>query len=78
MMANILYYSCTPLSREQATTVFKFYEDEDLPPERYKVNVGWISDQSLYELIASGDLSDDEKISEEEAGQIIKRLEDNA
>lgn len=76
MMANILYYSCAPLSREEATTVIKFYEYEDLPPERYKVNVGWISDQSLYELIASGELSDDEEISEKEADKIIKRLED--
>ena len=72
---SIKYYSFTPLSREEPTTVFKFYDTEDLPPKRYVANTGWTEDKNLYTLIANGQLTEEEEISEEQAQQIIQRLD---
>jgi len=74
-MISIKYFPCIPISRTKPTSVYKFYETEDRPPERYKVGVGWVEDKDLYLLIAKGELTDEDEISEDEALQIIEELE---
>jgi len=75
---DITFYACIPDSRTAASTVFKFYEVEDLPPERYSVSEGWISDKTLFNRLASGELTDADIISPEESEKIIRRLHDEA
>jgi len=70
----IKYFPCMPMSRDKPTTVYKFYETGDRPPERYKVGAGWIEDKELYLLVASGELADEDEISEQEALRIIEEL----
>jgi len=74
-MKTLQYYSCTPNSRVKPTTVFRFYEVEDNIPERYVINSGWVEDTRLYNLLATGELTDENKISDTQSKIIINELE---
>lgn len=74
-MSTIQYFSCIPMSRDKPTSVFRFHEAQGKAPERYVIGSGWVEDKRLYHLIASGELTDEEKISEKDAAVIINELE---
>ena len=74
-MTNYKYYACTPISRKEPTTVFKFHLKKEKPPERYMASLGWVVDHELFSLLANGELTEDEVISEEDALAIINRID---
>ena len=70
------YYAAWPLLGGAPTAVFRFFDDAAKTPERYTKDAGWITDYRLLLKQMSGDLGPADMISEEEALQIINRLND--
>lgn len=77
-MNKIDYYAGIPPSHTKPTTVFRFFKEDDKSPERYDKSKRWVEDSRLWELFATGELTDDEHISEEEALRIISELDGSA
>ena len=76
-MTHYKYYSGTPISRSEPTTVFKFNQErEGAVPERYSAGDGWIEDPRLFTLLIDGDLSESDVVSEEKALEIIQQIEE--
>ena len=71
---KITYYSYTPLKRKEPTALYRFFDDDNKAPEVYRVGEGWIESNTLWPRLASGEISDDNIISEEKAAEIVKKL----
>ncbi len=65
------YYAVTPVSRDKPSGLFRFFEDEERAPEYFKVGQGWVPDDELWLTLMSGELTDDDLVSEETARELV-------
>jgi len=71
----VTYYKHIPSGRDKPTTVYRFFDDKEHWPELYKPGSGWVESQYLLKMRFDGEIREKDIISENEALDIIKFLE---
>jgi hypothetical protein len=70
----IKYYAFTPDSRKNPTVLYRFFDDKNRMPEMYRKDEGWVPSDLLWPMLSSGELTQDDLVTEEEAEKIVKSL----
>lgn len=71
------YYPCYLDEVEDPVSVFRFPTDHEQNSQRYQPNTGWVDDRDLILLFATGELAEDDEITEQQADKIIGVLDSN-
>ncbi|MDP5143337.1 hypothetical protein ORJ00_11325 [Rheinheimera baltica] len=72
---NVIYYAGIIPGRSKPTTVFRFFNDQNKMAERYVVRRGWIEDKDVMLMKMKGDITENTRISPEEAKNITNNIE---
>lgn len=71
----IKYYAFTPDSRRNPTALYRFFDNKDRMPEMFIKDEGWVPSEFLWPMLSSGELTQDNLISGEEADEIVKSFD---
>lgn len=64
------YYLLKLLGHTEPSGMCRFFDEPTRPPEYFKKGEGWVPKNSLYARIASGEIDDEDQISETEAKRL--------
>lgn len=67
------YYVDYLLGTKKPDGLYRFYEDENRSPEYYAGDKGWLPSSNLYLRLMSGEIDDENIVSEQEAIEIMRR-----
>jgi hypothetical protein len=66
------YYLLRHLDTGAPMVVYRFFHDQNKPPEAFSEKRGWTADGDLWLSLMSGDINAADRINEEEARKLIE------